>query len=67
MLIRNDELQNEFIISLPHQSTEENVSESREDISDSVKDVSDSVKDVGGSVKDVSDLVKPFGLIVLTI
>lgn len=42
MLIRNDELRNEFIITLPHQSTEENVSESREDVSDSVQSISKS-------------------------
>ena len=72
MLIRNDELRNEFIITLPRQSTEENVSESEENVSESGEDVSkseesvskseenvsESGEDVSVSVKDVSDSVK---------
>jgi len=65
MLIKNDELRNEFIITLPRQSTEESVSKSvenvcknGENVSDSVKYVSDSDEYVSVPVKDVSDLVK---------
>jgi Predicted transcriptional regulator containing an HTH domain and an uncharacterized domain shared with the mammalian protein Schlafen len=60
LLLKNDELRNEFIITIPRRTTEtalgldsvNNVDS--KDVSESVKDVSKNVKDISKNVKDVS-------------